>query len=105
MQIIVVRHGRTAFNAEGRYQGSLDTDLDETGRREAVTALGLPAYRADQVSRHWFARLETDPGVSGMVRGTLSMFSSLGRVCVAEGVESASQAEMLLSLVCRYAQG
>jgi probable phosphoglycerate mutase len=36
MQIIIVRHGRTAFNAEGRYQGSLDTDLDETGRAQAA---------------------------------------------------------------------
>jgi 23S rRNA (adenine2503-C2)-methyltransferase len=36
-------------------------DLDEAGRRAAFTLLGLPAYRADQVSRHYFGRLETDP--------------------------------------------
>ncbi len=30
-------------------------------RREAVASLGLPRYRADQVSRHWFARLADDP--------------------------------------------
>jgi 23S rRNA (adenine2503-C2)-methyltransferase len=30
-------------------------------RREAVAALGLPAFRADQVSRHYFARLDADP--------------------------------------------
>jgi 23S rRNA (adenine2503-C2)-methyltransferase len=31
-------------------------DLDVAGRREQVTALGLPAFRADQVSRHYFGR-------------------------------------------------
>jgi probable phosphoglycerate mutase len=36
MHLIVLRHGRTAFNAEGRYQGSIDTDLDETGRAQAA---------------------------------------------------------------------
>jgi 23S rRNA (adenine2503-C2)-methyltransferase len=36
-------------------------DLDEAGRRAAVTALGLPGYRADQLSRHYFGRLENDP--------------------------------------------
>jgi 23S rRNA (adenine2503-C2)-methyltransferase len=36
-------------------------DLDAAGRREAVVGLGLPAFRADQVSRHWLGRLENDP--------------------------------------------
>lgn len=36
-------------------------DLDPAERREAVSALGLPAYRADQVSRHWLGRLSDDP--------------------------------------------
>ena len=36
-------------------------DLDMAGRRAAMTALGLPAFRADQASRHYFGRLETDP--------------------------------------------
>jgi 23S rRNA (adenine2503-C2)-methyltransferase len=31
------------------------------GRREAMLALGLPAFRADQASRHYFGRLATDP--------------------------------------------
>jgi 23S rRNA (adenine2503-C2)-methyltransferase len=31
------------------------------GRREAVLAAGLEAYRADQVSRHYFHRLTDDP--------------------------------------------
>lgn len=36
-------------------------DLTAQQRREAVVELGLPAFRADQVSRHWLARLEDDP--------------------------------------------
>jgi len=35
-------------------------DLDETQRRAAVVELGLPAFRADKLSRHYFARLEND---------------------------------------------
>ncbi|MBU6244906.1 MAG: 23S rRNA (adenine(2503)-C(2))-methyltransferase RlmN [Actinomycetales bacterium] len=36
-------------------------DLTGEQRRAAVTELGLPAFRADQVSRHWLGRLEDDP--------------------------------------------
>ena len=36
-------------------------DLDPDERRAAMVDLGLPAFRADQVSRHWFARLDRDP--------------------------------------------
>jgi len=36
-------------------------DLDVAGRRAAVAELGQPAFRADQLSRHYFARLTDDP--------------------------------------------
>jgi len=36
-------------------------DLDEAARRAAVRELGLPAFRADQLSRHYFGRFENDP--------------------------------------------
>ena len=36
-------------------------DLDPAGRRAAVAELGLPGFRADQLSRHYFGRLEADP--------------------------------------------
>jgi 23S rRNA (adenine2503-C2)-methyltransferase len=36
-------------------------DLDPAGRRAAVTELGEPGFRADQLSRHYFARLTDDP--------------------------------------------
>jgi 23S rRNA (adenine2503-C2)-methyltransferase len=36
-------------------------DLDVTERRDAVTSIGEPAYRADQLSRHYFSRTTSDP--------------------------------------------
>ena len=42
---MLLRHGRTAHNADGRIQGQLDVDLDATGRRQAA-ALGA-AWQAD----------------------------------------------------------
>ena len=35
MQLHLVRHGQTAWNAERRIQGQLDTELDERGRDQA----------------------------------------------------------------------
>ncbi len=37
------------------------SDLDLAGRIEAVTELGEPAFRAKQLSTHWFSRLVDDP--------------------------------------------
>lgn len=37
-RIAVVRHGRTAWNAAGRIQGSTDIPLDDEGRAQAVEA-------------------------------------------------------------------
>lgn len=36
-------------------------DLSFEERRAAMVELGLPAFRADQVSRHWLGRLQDDP--------------------------------------------
>ncbi len=36
-------------------------DLDQAARRAAVADLGLPGFRADQVSRHWLGRLSDEP--------------------------------------------
>ncbi len=45
-QIILVRHGRTALNAQGRMQGRLDEPLDEVGRRQAKS---LGTYLAGEL--------------------------------------------------------
>ena len=36
-------------------------DLDLDGRKAAVAELGLPAFRAAQLSKHYFERLVEDP--------------------------------------------
>ena len=36
-QLYLVRHGRTAYNAEGRFQGQVDIDLDELGKAQALS--------------------------------------------------------------------
>jgi probable phosphoglycerate mutase len=41
--LVLARHGRTAWNAEGRFQGHSDPPLDATGRQQA---LGLAARLA-----------------------------------------------------------
>jgi broad specificity phosphatase PhoE len=41
--IYYIRHGETAWNAEGRFQGSQDIPLNELGRTQAVTAGGILA--------------------------------------------------------------
>nr|AFK37135.1 unknown [Lotus japonicus] len=43
-EIVVVRHGETAWNAANRIQGQLDVELNETGRQQAVAV-------ADRLSR------------------------------------------------------
>ncbi|PVZ04990.1 histidine phosphatase family protein [Actinomycetospora cinnamomea] len=37
-RLVLVRHGRTTWNAESRMQGRLDPELDETGRAQALAA-------------------------------------------------------------------
>ncbi len=46
MSLVLLRHGQTAVNAEGRLQGRIDAPLTELGRRQAAAAaaaVGSPA--------------------------------------------------------------
>lgn len=36
-------------------------DLDGAARKQVVKDLGFPAFRADQLSRHYFSHFEADP--------------------------------------------
>lgn len=42
-RLLLLRHGRTAWNAESRFQGQLDIDLDDEGRAQAECAAELLA--------------------------------------------------------------
>jgi 23S rRNA (adenine2503-C2)-methyltransferase len=61
------RAGGGSPRADGKARGRRGqpprhlADLDPAGRRAAVAELGQPGYRADQLSRHYFARLTDDP--------------------------------------------
>jgi glucosyl-3-phosphoglycerate phosphatase len=46
-RLVIWRHGRTEWNAAGRFQGQLDPPLDEEGRRQAAQAA---AHLADNGS-------------------------------------------------------
>ena len=52
------------------------SDLTLQERKDAVTALGVPGFRADQLSRQWFGRLNDDPGtwtdLTGEARTTIA---------------------------------
>ena len=41
--MVLWRHGRTSWNASGRFQGQTDIDLDEVGREQAARAAPLLA--------------------------------------------------------------
>lgn len=49
-RVLLVRHGRTALNAEGLLRGHLDPDLDEVGRAEAqALAEALAAWQPGRI--------------------------------------------------------
>jgi broad specificity phosphatase PhoE len=59
-RLVLVRHGRTAWNAEGRWQGQTDVRLDDTGRAQAaamaveIAARYAPtALYASDLARAW----------------------------------------------------
>lgn len=52
-EIILVRHGETEYNREGRMQGGLDSPLTERGRQEAVL-LGEALERSDIRIDQWY---------------------------------------------------
>ena len=67
-RLVLWRHGRTAWNVEGRFQGQTDTELDEVGRVQARTA----ARR--------LAALRTAAVVSSDLRRARATAAELGRV-------------------------
>lgn len=57
MRVLLARHGETAWNAEGRYQGQRDIALSETGERQArllgerLAGLGIARAVASPLGR------------------------------------------------------
>jgi probable phosphoglycerate mutase len=96
MQLYVVRHGETQANAEGRYQGSLDVDLNERGVLQARelrvklpvqidTVVVSPLRRAQQTAAIVFVD-------DGLALSTLDAFRERG-VGVFEGLTQVEAAQ------------
>jgi glucosyl-3-phosphoglycerate phosphatase len=49
VRVLVLRHGRTAWNAERRFQGQSDPPLDDVGRGQAYEVAALVAALAPEV--------------------------------------------------------
>ncbi len=54
MRLFVIRHGETAWNVEGRFQGQRDTELNERGRAQAATL-------RSRLATHPFAAVVSSP--------------------------------------------
>jgi glucosyl-3-phosphoglycerate phosphatase len=71
-RLLVWRHGRTEWNAEGRFQGQLDPPLDDEGRRQAARiapylAAGLPAEETVVVSSDLGRAVETAAALTAVL--------------------------------------
>jgi probable phosphoglycerate mutase len=66
--VLLLRHGRTSWNAEERFQGQTDVDLDDVGRAQASRAARL------------LARLHPDVLVSSDLRRARDTAAVLGGV-------------------------
>lgn len=54
-RLVLLRHGQTAWNAEGRFQGHTDVELDEQGRAQAEAV--APVLAALSPTRLWSSDL------------------------------------------------
>jgi diguanylate cyclase (GGDEF)-like protein/PAS domain S-box-containing protein len=58
-----------------------------------------------KIDRSFVTEVAASPDLLAVMHATITLAENLGKTCVAEGVEKASQVAALQSLGCRYAQG
>ena len=69
-RIVLWRHGRTEWNATGRFQGQLDPPLDEVGRNQAI--LAAPYLVAAGLSREGTVVVSSDLSRAAETAATLT---------------------------------
>jgi len=80
--LLLVRHGRTRYNAERRFLGRTDIGLDEVGHAEArtladalpgslVRIYASPLARASETARYLGAEVEAVPDLAELSQGAL----------------------------------
>jgi probable phosphoglycerate mutase len=69
-RIVLWRHGRTEWNATGRFQGQLDPPLDEVGRNQAI--LAAPYLVAAGLSRDGTVVVSSDLSRAAETAATLT---------------------------------
>jgi probable phosphoglycerate mutase len=68
--VVIWRHGQTAWNVEGRFQGQTDVDLDDVGRSQAArSAALLAALRPTSVVSSDLRRAEATARVLAGITG------------------------------------
>ena len=83
-RLVLVRHGRTAWNAEGRAQGHTDVDLDDVGQGQAAAMAPVVAAYAPTLllssdlarARQTAAHLETATGLDARVDARLREYDT-----------------------------
>ncbi|MEX1254454.1 MAG: histidine phosphatase family protein [Dehalococcoidia bacterium] len=97
MRLLLIRHGESTANAEGRLQGHLDFALSEQGRRESellggrLTSLGVDALytstlaRARETAQIAGASLDITPvGREGLMERDVGALSGLNHIEIRE---------------------
>jgi glucosyl-3-phosphoglycerate phosphatase len=70
-RLVLVRHGQTSWNAEGRGQGHTDISLDETGHAQAAAA--APYLAALRPARLWSSDLARARETAAYVAGATGL--------------------------------
>ena len=96
MRLVLVRHGETEWNKEGRVQGLSDLELNETGRRQAqAAALALRDEKVEAIYTSPLKRArDTAYAIAGYHKVDVVSLDGLREIDVGE-VDGLTYAEMV----------
>jgi probable phosphoglycerate mutase len=85
-RVVLLRHGRTEWNATGRFQGQLDSPLDAVGKAQALAAgIAVAPMRPDVlVSSDLIRALDTAGAVSDVIDQDIAVDQRLREVDLGE---------------------